>query len=179
MHLETPAGIVQIVDEPTYSVGSPDNVRSYPLEVDLAAGSRATSIHGVLLDGTPVALFSNGGGASGIHEHSAVFRNGFLHLAVGDRVVCLGLRPAEVIWSTEVDPATCFGIHFHEPRGALISHGELEITRLSEEGAILWRASGADIFSDGFALLPDCVQVVDFEKRIYRFRYEDGLPVTS
>ncbi len=114
-----------------------------------------------------------------IHEHSAVFRNGFLYLAVGDRVACLSLQPAEVIWSIEVDSATCFGIYFYEPRSAFISHGELEIARLSEDGAILWRESGADIFSEGFALLPDCVEAVDFEKRIYRFRYEDGLPVTS
>jgi len=179
MRLKTPLGTVQVIDEPGHSIGSADNARSYALEVDLAVGSRASSIHGVLLDDAPVAVFSNGGGASAVHEHSAVYRNGFLYLAVGDNVVCLSLRPPKVIWSTKVDSATCFGIYFHEPRDAFVSHGELEIARLSEDGAILWSESGADTFSEGFALLPDCVEAVDFEKRIYRFRYEDGLELTG
>lgn len=179
MRLQTPAGIVQIIDEPTHSIGSGDNVRTYPLEVELAPGSRATSTHGVLLEDEPIAVFSNAGGASGIHDHSAVFRNGLLYLAVGDRIACFSLQPTKLIWSTEVDSATCFGIYFDEPHGAFISHGELEIARLSEDGVVLWRESGADVFSEGFALLADCIEAVDFEKRVYRFSYEDGSPATA
>jgi hypothetical protein len=84
-----------------------------------------------------------------------------------------------MFWSTKVDLATCFGIHFHMPTDTIVSHGELEIARLSDDGVVLWRESGADIFSEGFELLPDGIEVVDFEKRTYRFRYEDGAATTG
>lgn len=74
--------------------------------------------------------------------------------------------------------ATCFGIYFDEDNSALISHGELKIARLSEVGKILWRQSGADIFSEGFVLHPKFIEVIDFYKQTYWFRYEDGVPVS-
>lgn len=64
MKLSSPAGIIHIVNEPTYSLGSTDNARSYPLEVQLADEWLPSSIHGVLLDDEPVAVITNAGGAS-------------------------------------------------------------------------------------------------------------------
>jgi len=174
MRLASPAGFIELIDEPTYSFGSADNVRTYPLERNLASGSHAGSTLGVLLDGVPVAVFANGGGASGIHEHSAAFVDGLLYVAVGDSVVCLSVSPIDVKWSLQVDPATCFGVHFDHAHGAFISHGELEIARFSAAGELLWNSSGADVFSEGFTLRSDCIEAVDFEHRTYRFRYEDG-----
>lgn len=177
MHLASPIGIIRVVNEPTYSIGSRDNVRTYPLEMELAPGSRPTSIHGVLLDDASVAVLSNSGGASGVHEHSALFKDGLLYLAIGDSVVCLDVQAPRMIWSVRVDSATCFGIYFDDARNALISHGELEIARLDEDGSILWQTSGADIFSEAFALRPEFIEAVDFNQRSYRFSYEDGRPV--
>jgi hypothetical protein len=179
MRIARPAGVIEVVNEPTYSFGSADNVRSYPVERDLALGSRASSTHGVLLDGVPIAVFANGGGASGVHDHSAVFVNGLLYLAVGDCVVCMSVSPIDVKWSLQVDSATCFGIHYDQSHGAFISHGELEIARFSEAGAILWGSSGAEVFSEGFALRSDFIEAIDFDHRTYRFRYEDGLPFAA
>lgn len=178
MQLSSPAGVIQIVNEPTYSLSSTDNVRCYPLELQLAGGAQSSSIHGVLLNDEPVAVISNGGGASGVHQHSAVFKDGLLYLAVGDSVVCLSLEPVRMVWSLKVDSATCFGIHFDERRSAFISHGELEIARFSAAGEILWSESGADIFSERCALHPQFVEAMDFNGQIYRFRYEDGLPAS-
>lgn len=178
MKLSSPAGVIHIVNEPTYSLGSVDNARSYPLEVQLADGWLTSSIHGVLLDDEPVAVITNAGGASGVHQHSAVFQNGLLYLAVGDSVACLSLEPVKMIWSVKVDPATCFGIYFNESHSAFISHGELEIARLSASGKIVWSQSGADIFSEGFALHSQFIEVIDFNREIYRFRYEDGLSIS-
>jgi hypothetical protein len=70
--------------------------------------------------------------------------------------------------------ATCFGIHWENGRGALISHGELEISRLSSEGNLLWQASGADVFSEGFRLLPAHIEAVDFKRTVYRLDYATG-----
>jgi hypothetical protein len=83
-----------------------------------------------------------------------------------------------MIWSVKVDSATCFGIYFDENHSAFISHGELEIARLSAVGKIIWRQSGADVFSERFALHPQFIEVIDFNRQTYRFRYEDGLPAS-
>jgi hypothetical protein len=87
MRIASTLGAIELVNEPTYTFGSSDNVRRYPLERAPADGSRRSSTHGVLLDGEPAAVFSSGGGASGIHEHSAVVEGGRLYIAVGDSVV--------------------------------------------------------------------------------------------
>ena len=75
-------------------------------------------------------------------------------------------------------PGDRFGIYFDESHSAFISHGELKIVRLSAAGQIVWSESGADIFSEGFALHPQFIEVIDFNGKIYRFRYEDGLSIS-
>jgi hypothetical protein len=120
MRIASPAGIIELVNEPTYSFGSADNVRTYPRERHLAPGCAISSIHGVLLDGVPIAVFANGGGASSVHDHSAIVVNGLLYFALGDRVVCMSVSPIDVRWSLQVDPATCFGVH-HDQAGPMCS----------------------------------------------------------
>lgn len=110
-----------------------------------------------------------------MHGHSAVALDDRLYLAVGNSIACLSLEsPFRLIWSTRVDAATCFGIYWDKHRAALISHGELEIARLSPHGELIWQASGADIFSEGFRLLPDYIEAVDFNRTIYQFDYASG-----
>lgn len=174
MQIDTESGLVRIVNEPAYSFGSQDNVRSYPLEVRLSNGS-LTSIHAVEINGLGVVVVGAGGGCSAVHEHSAVAIKDRLYLAVGDHVVCLSLgSPHRLFWATQVDIATCFGIHWEDKRAALISHGELEIVRLTMQGDVIWSASGADVFSEGFSLLSDCIEVLDFNRTIYRLNYATG-----
>lgn len=91
----------------------------------------------------------------------------------------MNLRPFEIKWCAQVDAATCFGIYFDTQHNALISHGELEIARLLPDGAILWSRSGADIFSEGFSMLPGYVEAIDFNGQTYRFGYETGLPIDA
>ena len=167
-------GTIELVNEPMYTFGSTDNTRSYPFARNLASRDRASSVHGLLLNGEPIAVFGSGGGASGVHAHSATYVNSLLYVAVGDSVVCVELSPFELKWSVKVDEATCFGIYFQAEHKALISHGELEIARISETGRVLWSASGADIFSERFSLLPQFIEAVDFNGRTYRFKYENG-----
>jgi hypothetical protein len=127
------------------------------------------------LNGGGIIVVGAGGGCSSVHEHSALVLDDKLYLAVGDHVTCLSLSmPHRLVWSTQVDIATCFGIYWEHSRGALISHGELEISRLSLEGALIWQASGADVFSEGFRLLPDDVEAVDFNRTVYRLDYATG-----
>ena len=176
MRIASHAGTIELIDESTYSFGSTDNARSYPFAKNLAPQVRSSSVHGLLLNGEPLAVFANGGGASAVHEHSGVYVNGSLYIAVGDSVVCLNPSPFQYKWSLQVDSATCFGVYYQGHHHALISHGELEIARISEDGQLLWSASGADVFSEGFSLLPHFIEVVDFNGQTYRFQYEHGLP---
>jgi hypothetical protein len=53
--VDTDVGVIELVNEPTCSFGSADNVRSYRFARNLAEDSRPSSIHGVALDGEQCA----------------------------------------------------------------------------------------------------------------------------
>lgn len=76
MRIASPVGAIELVNEPTYTFGSADNIRRYPLEHALADRSLCCSTHGVLVDGEPAAVVSSSGGASSIHENSGVVEGG-------------------------------------------------------------------------------------------------------
>jgi hypothetical protein len=178
LSLNTPLGIVSVVDEPAYtSWVSDNNLRTsgtYPFIKNLEPQYQPSSAHGVWVNGVPLALFAAGGGASGVHPRSCIYVDELIYLAVGDHVVCMRPFPFEYQWALQVDAATCFGVHFNEVHKAFIAHGELEITRFSPAGAIMWQSSGADIFSEACKLMPDYVEALDFNGLTYRFNYSDG-----
>jgi hypothetical protein len=174
MHIKSAAGLLELIDESRYAG---DQLKKYPFAKDLAPDYRPSSIHGFWLNGKPTAVFSNAGGATTVTEHSAVYLDGRLYIAVGNGVVCVRTDPFEHEWSLQVDSATCFGIHFDAGHQALISHGELEIARISKSGSVLWSTGGADIFTGEFSLGPQCIGVTDFNGKRYRFKYEDGQPI--
>ncbi|WP_426344354.1 hypothetical protein ACN9MU_07255 [Pseudoduganella sp. R-32] len=165
---------IEIINEPRYSFGSSDNARRYSVELDLSGDYRPSSAHGVMIDGDPVAVIGAGGGATGVHSNTLLEINGCAYVAVGPYIVCFGTAPFEFHWSLEADSATCFGLYYHKPTGSLISHGELEIARFNSSGKVLWSASGADIFTEGFSLQRDHIEVVDFNGEVYHFGYDDG-----
>jgi len=170
------ASRVMLIDEPSYSFGSADNSRRYDTEVDLTGGCRPSSIHGVIIDGRPAMVIGDAGGASGVHEHSLLIHDSRVYVAVGAHVVSFTLGKPEPDWTLKTDEATCFGVHYSREHNALISHGELEIARFSPDGLMLWSSGGADIFSEGFTLLDDCIEAVDFDGRRYYFDYATGNP---
>jgi hypothetical protein len=174
MKLTTSAGELEIVNEPTYTFGSADNVRRYPIADNLDAPAKPCSAHGLFLDGDPLAVFGAVGGATGVHTRSAIYLDDRLYLAICDRVLCLRLNPTEKHWCLSVDPATCFGIHLHAPTNTLISHGELQVTRFTPQGTILWQSSGRDIFTEAFSVEGDIVRAVDFNGYEHRFLITDG-----
>jgi hypothetical protein len=174
LHLATPHGLVTVRKERSYLLNRDARLHGYPVAHTLDAEYGLTSIHGILLDDDPIALFGKDGGATGVHAHSALWLDERLYLAIGNAVVCMTLRPYALLWSLEVDWATCFGVHFHPETDALLAHGELQITRFTPQGQILWQASGRDIFTGSFSLGLQHVEVVDFYNDIYRFRYDNG-----
>ena len=81
--------------------------------------------------------------------------------------------------AVNVDSATCFGIHPTFDGRALISHGELEVSRVTMSGEILWRVGGADIFSEGLSVTKTEVHVEDLNHDRYVFDIETGRTIAS
>jgi hypothetical protein len=165
---------IEILDESVYTFGSSDHPRRYPFELDLSGGDRHSSAHGVVIDGRAEAVYGACGGATRPHSNALLEHGNRCYLAVGPFVVCFNAEPFKHHWALEVDQATCFGVHRCEDSGALVSHGELEISRFTESGDILWSAAGADIFSEGFRLCAGIAEAIDFNGKIYRFDLSDG-----
>lgn len=179
--LRVRCGIYDVVisDDYNYASGSADNTRAYSAEYDLTNdGYAPSSKHAVRIevDGAEVAscIVLAGGGASGVHEHSGLIHDDSCLVAVGSFVCRLGLPQLDLLWSAEVDHATCFGIHHSVEHGCFISHGELEIARLSYDGRIVWSAGGRDIFTNGFRLRADHVEAIDWNGEQYRVDLATG-----
>jgi hypothetical protein len=52
-----------------------------------------------------------------------------------------------IAWRVDLDLGSCFGVYADpDDPSAVIIHGELEISKLSLNGDILWKVGGADIF---------------------------------
>lgn len=170
---------LELIDEPLYIPGSADNVRPYSREYKLTdAETRPSSRHGLILrEGNTAArscILLAGGGATGLHGHSAVILDDTCFIAVGDTLSALSLPSLDLLWHRQVDTATCFGVYHSAKHNCLISHGELEIVRLSLTGEVAWCSSGADIFSEGFELHPDSIEAVDFNGTVYRIDLATG-----
>lgn len=165
---------ITIVDEPCYSFSSADNSRRYGREYLLERQHRTSSVHGVLLNEVPLAVFGAAGGCSGVHAHCALIHSGRLYIAVGDHLACFDLERKELAWATKVDEVTCFGVYYHQREEAIFCHGELAVCRLDLQGNVVWSESGADIFTGEFSLGAAGVYVTDFNGRKYSLSLVGG-----
>jgi hypothetical protein len=168
---------LELIDEPLYS--SADNVRCYSCDYDFTNGLyRPSSRHGLVLreDGIvrQSCILLARGGASGLHENSAVTVGDVCFIAVGDTLCSLALPSLDLLWHRQVDAATCFGVYYSANHYSLISHGELEIVRISLSGEVAWNSGGEDIFSEGFELHSDYIEVIDFNRMVYRMDIATG-----
>jgi hypothetical protein len=162
---------LRVQDEPLFIAGSSDNANLYKQIFEIAGNSRPSSRHGLFCREPDETLHSciliAGGGSSAIHENSATVVNGFCFVAVGDQICSLSLPTLDLIWATKVDQASCFGVYYSPVHDCLLSHGELEVARLNLRGEVVWSAGGADIFSEGFRIVGDHVEAIDFFGQVY------------
>jgi hypothetical protein len=175
--------VVLVIEEspalPRFDPRSADNAcareREYFPEDE---GYRPNSRHrvSVMRDQTVVetCILFGGRGATGVHGHSAFVREDTCHVAVGAFVCALKLPGLELAWAKQADFVTCFGIYDAPAFGGVISHGELEIARLSYEGQIVWSAKGEDIFTGQFTMGEEDAEVVDFNGMRYRVQLASG-----
>ena len=177
MILSTSAYTIELFDDRNgHDPRSADNVSSYDRAYTLS--DHISSTHGVRVsaDNREIAsaVIRAGGGASGVHDRSAFLHGDSLFLAVGPFVVHLAIPSLDLLWSVETDEATCFGVHRISDSSDFISHGELSISRVTEDGRILWSESGADIFTGDLTMLRQEVRVADFDGRRYSFDLVTG-----
>lgn len=171
--------IVNIVDETAhlYSDDIAHIQQRYQTSLLLDESYHPTTAHGVKY-GDPDVLYSclvlAPGGASGVHSASSILHDSKCILAVSSYLVCLQLPDLNLLWHVQVDPASCFGVYHVSAHDSYITHGELEITRVSYNGEILWSSSGKDIFSNGFTLHDEVVKVIDFNGETYQIELLTG-----
>lgn len=171
---------VVMLDEPLYSLVSVDNTRAYDREYSFAGeDSHPSSKHCISVSSADGQSYScillAGGGPSGVHEHSALIHEDRCVVAVGCYMCALSLPALELEWHTRTDWATCFGVYHAPKHRCYISHGELEIARVSYAGEIVWSVGGKDIFTNGFTVLTDEIEAVDFNDERCRIEIETGL----
>ena len=170
--------VLTVEDDPTYSLGSVDNIRAYGREYSFCGEYRPTSKYGVSCQepGQPThsCILLAAAGATRVNRQSAVIVGERCFIAIGDMLCSLSLPALQLFWARKVDPATCFGVYYLPEHECLISHGELEIARVSLDGEVVWSASGKDIFSEGFQLAGDFVEAIDFNHEVYHFDIATG-----
>ena len=169
---------ISLVDETTYTPGSSDIIKQYLMEYKLSESKSFTTGHGVIIGSleepnNSCILFANAAPTT-IHDRSYQIQNDKLYFAVSDYMVCLELPSLDLVWSLKVDSVCCYGVHYSDGHGCLISHGECEISKVSFDGALDWNIAGKDIFAGGFDLYDDHIEVVDFNGEKYSIDIESG-----
>ena len=118
------------------------------------------------------AIIGAEGGATRLHETSQIIESNRILICCCDSIFCLDLPTLNLNWKTKVDIATAFEIVKIE--NGFIIHGELEITRIDNDGKIIWQNGGADIFvsqngNNDFEVKDNVVKATDWENRIYKW----------
>jgi alpha-tubulin suppressor-like RCC1 family protein len=120
------------------------------------------------------AIILASGGATGVHEDTALIDQGNLIIRCCNKLFSLSLPDLNTNWVTEPDWATCFSIHKYQD--TYITHGEMSIARIDNTGKILWSYGGADIFvclheGNPFEMHDDFIELTDFNGSKYRIDY--------
>ncbi|MFD2232113.1 hypothetical protein [Alkalimarinus sediminis] len=169
---------IAVVNEPTYSRNSSDNVRSYKHEYCRNNDYKHISAHGVIVGDIEhpdsSAIMLGVGGSTGVHEDSVTFNGNTIYVAAGDAIFALDFPSLELKWCRKVDFATCFGVYWLKEYNCLITWGELNVCRLTEEGREAWSASGPDVFTEGFEIDRGTIKITDFNNDIYHVNIETG-----
>ena len=177
--LQTSSYDIVIENDPLYTPGSADHLRTYGHQYWLGEQDyRPSSQHSLRVMKSNIEVAScillTTGGPSGVHEHSASLHELSCIIAVGPFMCSLEIPHLHLQWYRQVDRATCFGVYYASKHNCYISHGELEITCVSCTGELKWSVSGRDIFTNGFYLHDDYVEVVDWNDEVYHIELPCG-----
>jgi hypothetical protein len=169
---------IEIVDESANGNLSTDKIRKYFKEFILDEARFNTQCFGIIIKNASgiqnsCSVLAKSWGKE-IDENTVVFFSENLYISIGNKVCCFAIPSLILQWQKEVDLSDCFGLYISPDGKGIISHGEMDISKLSFSGEILWQVSGKDIFTEGFEILNDHVEVIDFNHEKYRIDLSDG-----
>ncbi len=169
---------INLIDEPSYSQDSMEAVRGYRSELCRPDADEPCCAHGVIVGDIESprtsTIILGTGGVTGVHENSIAHTQNICFIAAGDSVFALGMPALKMLWCKKVDLSSCFGVFWVEKEHCLISWGEVFVCRFSMDGNKVWETSGADIFTQGFKLAGDAIEIIDFNNDKYRINIHNG-----
>ena len=171
---------IELINESSYSENSVDNVSKYDFVYrDEEPKFYRSTNHGIKIFKTD-KLFKSAvvcatGGATGIHEYSAVIVDEDILICCADKVFSLSLPDLNLNWMKRVDDATCFRVFKTE--NGLFVHGEINASRIDKNGNILWSVSFADILvtpdgKDSFIMREDFIEIEDWNHDKYKVSFD-------
>lgn len=177
---------IEVFDEPNYTLNSVDNIRTYNKVYftgkDYEDRFQPTSKHGIIIKelSTEIssAIICEIGGGTGIFENSFIIEDDKIWIRVCNKIYCLELPNLELRWSKELDYATVF--EFHKIENDFITRGEMEITRFTKNGEIVWSFGGRDIWVNTkgkteLSIENDKIRLFDFESNEYILSFNGEL----
>lgn len=173
---------IEIFDDSHYKENSTDNPHKYDIIYGDSSEFSFTSLHGIKIYDVEGNLLkcvgvANTGGATSINKNSFVIKNNLLLICCCDSIFCLSVPNLKLQWQKTADYITCFEIFKCE--NDYIIRGEVDIIRITDNGDILWKFSGKDIFVtqsgvNDFFIKDDFVFVKDWEENEYKIDCKTG-----
>ncbi|OCK49493.1 hypothetical protein BA768_09010 [Chryseobacterium sp. CBo1] len=170
---------ITIYSELTFTELSVDNIINYDFIYFEKSEYKFSSIFGIRVYNKDAliksAVIGSDGGETGLHDTSTIIEDDKILICCSDSIFCLSIPYLNLLWQTKADPATCFEIYKYKE--SYIIHGELQISRLDNDGKILWQQGGQDIFTtpdseNDFLIKDDYIEVTDWENRVYKFDFD-------
>jgi len=175
MKFESTNYTIEVKDESEYTFGSSENLHSYTNEYNLDPEYQSSSSYGIVCPQSDTScIVQAGGGASKITGQSVVFGDSMFWILVGDQLVCFSLPTLELIWNRTIDSATGFQLYLSPDGEGLLIHGELDISKVTFDGKVIWSTSGRDIFSEEFSVYETHIEATDFNGEKYHINISDG-----
>ena len=171
---------IELVNESIYNPNSANNAIAYTnIFADSESDIFQSTNHGIKVYKNE-KIYSNAiicavGGATGIHENSAVIIENDILICCADKIFSLSLPDLNLNWMKKIDSATCFQI-FNTKNGFFV-HGELEASKIDKSGNIIWSVGFADILvtpdgKDSFILHDDFIEIEDWNHDKYKLDFD-------
>ncbi|MBL9085921.1 MAG: hypothetical protein JNM10_02160 [Planctomycetia bacterium] len=170
--------VLEVIDEPTFTFGSADNVRGYAVELRLEPDGEPTVVRGVTCteDGVvrgSVVVGARGGGV-GIDPRTVACVADRCVVAVGDRVAALRLPELALLWHANADEVVCFGVLAAPDGRHVIAFGELSVACFGLDGVRTWTFGARDVLRGDPVLDGGTLEVEDVGGTRYRIDLATG-----
>jgi len=153
---------IHVYSDSVYTYNSADNITSYfKVYVDNDKHYPTNIKYGIKIfkndDLISSAIICESGSITGIFDKSFIIKNDALFICCSNMIYCLNVPDLDFKWKCELDHDTCLEIYaFQED---FIIHGELQISRVTEDATLKWQYNRNDIprFSDSNS----CLQIAN------------------